>query len=416
MVAMLARLTLTLASALCACDGDDRPEVPIDSDSGDVAVPPDAPSGPTRCEESAGKQDFDRDGFTPTSGDCDDCDAARGPGALDVPGDGVDQDCDGADAVGPAASCDDALDADGDEDGIAIDDVARALGLCAKAREGRPGLIEARWLRLDGSERLADIRQAWLPPRFGARVMPREGGRMLVLSTGVARDLSDDAYTPACDVFSGARGATSTWPGGVPLPKGFPHASSVCDEPRIDPAARAYDDVGLELLLRAPSNAVALAFDSILFSAAYPDFLCAPSSDGFVALLEDAPERFADGNVLVDAENDPVGADSSLLTVCARARRGAREVACTDAILLEGTGYARAESTCAPRAAGDDDVGGAATGWLRTTVRVAPGSTFTLRFHLWDAGDPLLDTTIALDHLRFLTTPVDERAPATMRE
>ena len=48
--------------------------------------------------------DLDRDGSSALlgGGDCDDLDASRHPGAIDVPGDGIDQDCDGADAVAPA--------------------------------------------------------------------------------------------------------------------------------------------------------------------------------------------------------------------------------------------------------------------------------------------------------------------------
>jgi arylsulfatase A-like enzyme len=45
--------------------------------------------------------DLDRDGASKIlgGGDCDDLDAARNPGALDTPADGIDQDCDGTDAA-----------------------------------------------------------------------------------------------------------------------------------------------------------------------------------------------------------------------------------------------------------------------------------------------------------------------------
>jgi hypothetical protein len=48
--------------------------------------------------------DLDRDGSSALlgGGDCDDLDPDRHPGALDAPGDGIDQDCDGADAIAAA--------------------------------------------------------------------------------------------------------------------------------------------------------------------------------------------------------------------------------------------------------------------------------------------------------------------------
>ena len=43
--------------------------------------------------------DDDNDGFTVAEGDCDDTDYTVYPGAVDIPGDGIDQNCDGEDAV-----------------------------------------------------------------------------------------------------------------------------------------------------------------------------------------------------------------------------------------------------------------------------------------------------------------------------
>src|SRR5262249_22118117 len=46
-----------------------------------------------------GDLDLDGDGFTPNQGDCNDADPSIHPGAVDIPGDGIDQDCNGRDAV-----------------------------------------------------------------------------------------------------------------------------------------------------------------------------------------------------------------------------------------------------------------------------------------------------------------------------
>ena len=51
--------------------------------------------------------DDDGDGLSENQGDCDDTNPSIRPGILDVPGDGIDQDCDGADAIDPLTTDDD---------------------------------------------------------------------------------------------------------------------------------------------------------------------------------------------------------------------------------------------------------------------------------------------------------------------
>lgn len=63
--------------------------------------------------------DDDGDGFSENQGDCNDADASINPGAIDIPGDGIDQDCDGVDPVDPNTVDDDGdgvSEADGDCD------------------------------------------------------------------------------------------------------------------------------------------------------------------------------------------------------------------------------------------------------------------------------------------------------------
>ncbi len=92
----IAAALATAALASCVAPGgpgeDSGGESATDTKP-DTADPPD--SGDSGDSGEVG--DPDGDGFTRAQGDCDESDASVGPGATELPGDGIDQDCDGSD-------------------------------------------------------------------------------------------------------------------------------------------------------------------------------------------------------------------------------------------------------------------------------------------------------------------------------
>jgi hypothetical protein len=410
-VSACAYIGLLLVGLLAAaCDGGEKPPRPPTGVGGDGGVElPDA-GPPLDCTKTGPDQDADRDLFSPNSGDCDDCKAAVNPHALDIPDNGVDDDCKGGDATALEPPC------DGDLEATSVDgeDIARTLGLCRVVSKGSRdyGVISARLATLDREEQIEDSRQVWLPQRFGT-LSPASGSRLVVLSTGVARDLSVDSYTEGCDTFDSERVGLG-WTLAHAPPPGFPKDSSECEGVTSTDVA-GYNAISLELEVRAPSNAKAFTFDSIFFTYEYPYFVCEQFNDFFAVFADPAPSDSEDDNVLFDENGDAIGVNSGLLQVCRKESGVARDIDCAlGPDLLAGTGYDRDESTCVSET--DDkleDRGGASTGWLRTSVPIKPSQFMTLRFVLWDSGDPLLDSTVVLDNFQWVVKDAPSDAVTT---
>jgi hypothetical protein len=351
------------------------------------------------CAERGPDGDDDGDGFTPRQGDCNDCSGQINPGAYEIPGNDYDEDCDGS-----AASEEEACDATLALDSADARDAARALGLCRFVREDslRWGVISAAYRRLAGDAELDGALQTGILPAFGAAV-PRAGARMLALSSGVARAPGQPGFGEDCGTFYDACGcAPSDGPcraacrPGSPSPAGYPKQSTECAPGPVVDEPRVYNDVVLELRIRVPSNARSLAFDSVLYTHEYPESVCLPFNDTFVALLSPRAAGVVDDNIVFDEAGNAVTVNTSLFSVCTPGSHGGRTFSCPGGTtLLADTGFDEPSPGCAGSAATASP--GGSTGWLHTTSPVTPGSVITMRWALWDALDPYVDSTVLLD-------------------
>lgn len=393
------------ASLLSACSvGTSRPAP--DSGSGEVqdaggggrdAGPVTRPdTGPPGCNPFAPipGMDQDGDGFRPEDGDCDDCSAAANPGAFDYPGNGADEDCSGADATLEALRCDSALAIDSSD----ARDAARAIGLCSFTDEGsrRWGVISARFTRADGGGDMDSPLQVGILTGFGV-ISPPAGAALLALSSGIARAPGQPGYTSECDHFGGTIFGFPAPPDSTPFPPGFPVESPACPGVSTGPVFNA---AALEVRVRVPTNARSLSFRSNFYTYEYPEYICSEYNDFFVTLMQPRPDGLTNDNIVFDAEGNLVSVNTSLLEVCPPGTHGGRSFPCSQGTAqLSGTGF-DGTAVCGTESFFGTTIGQsarAATGWLRTSAPVRGGEIITLRFTVWDSGDPSLDSTVLID-------------------
>lgn len=266
-------------------------------------------------------------------------------------------------------------------------------------------MIDARFVGASGTGTVeSPTEQAGMLPTFGAAV-PREGGALLALSSGIARAPGQPGYTEECDHFTSTPPplVIGPWTNGAAPPAGYPKESSSCASSGtggglFDPGTQIFNQIALELRIRTPTNASSFSFDSNFYSYEYPDFICSAFNDFFVVLKEPLPENITDGNIVFDSNGDPIGVNNGLLDVCVPGTHGGKTFACTQGTdLLQGTGFGAGEATCAENLLSGPQ-SGAATGWLNTSAPVAKGRIIKLRFAIWDTADATLDSTVLVDN------------------
>jgi len=289
----------------------------------------------------------------------------------------------------PDGPCDDGISASTDDPF----DGARAVGLCKLASgDDDWGVIDAEWVRVDGSDAINvsgyDIGHGVLH-RFGDRVQPREGERVLVLSSGTARLPGQLGYESPTGFDKGYTG---------PSPEGYPKESPACEGVVT---GETHDDVALEITLRAPPGAQSFGFDFNFFTYEWPDWVCSQFNDFFVALLQPPLDGLPDGNISFDQLGNSVSVNMAFVRVC-------------DCV----GGPPCGAPPLTPVIAYDCELGSdqlsdtgfeerAATGWLVTKAPVEPDQVIKLRWGVYDSGDGVLDSTTVIDHFRWLGDPAD---------
>lgn len=254
---------------------------------------------------------------------------------------------------------------------------ARAIGLCAP-EEGASdpwGLLNARYTSPDGTGIMATASHGLLSA-FGAQVNPLDGERLLALSSGTARAPSDPGYESPSGAEMGTTGTA---------PPGFPVDFAGCGNSGGS-SKTTYDGAALELTIRAPKTAKSMRFNVNFYTYEFPDYVCSEFNDFFVVLQSPAPQGAKSGNVAFDSMGNPISVNNAFVEVCEPQTAEGKNFPCSLGTgQLTGTGFEEH----------------AATGWLEVVSPVQPGSTFTLRFAIWDAGDPVLDSTVLIDDIRF---------------
>jgi hypothetical protein len=166
-----------------------------------------------------------------------------------------------------------------------------------------------------------------------------------------------------------------------------------------------------------PLNAQGFQFDFNFYSGEWPEYVCTPFNDSFVAWLKSAAFTGKNGdlNISYDAKGNPVSVNNAFFETCtSNAPTG-----CCASQGMGGCGGPTGTAMCVNGPGGlagtgfEDDgtycqnpsTGGGSTGWLTTTAPAKPGEVITIQFIIWDTGDVNWDSSVLLDNFKWIKGP-----------
>jgi hypothetical protein len=224
------------------------------------------------------------------------------------------------------------------------------------------------------------------PPPFP----PREGDKLVILSSGIA----DELPTPGAFVSTGIGfGATPLPP---PIQTNMVSATETCyDDPGLvgtgdcsntiqaqwDQGNGSFDYAEMRISATVPLGTFGFSYDFAMFSAEYPVYYQTQFNDMYIAWLES--EQWT-GNVSFDDMGNPISLNAGFLDYKDAPNPFDCPAPCT-----------------APELQGTAMEGHAGTRWLTTTAGVTPGEQMELVLGVFDLSDSVLDTVILLDNFQW---------------
>lgn len=262
--------------------------------------------------------------------------------------------------------------------GLTAAELANAMGACA------PSLTAAAFRLSDGSApdqtalgQMSDSQSAILDAFGTGGMLPTAGGAMAALSSGTAREPGQNGWVAPelGSTFHGPNAGPSEY---LSAHGGAFQSFPACPSISLD----LYDSINLRLTFNVPPSATRLAFDWRLVVSDFPEWLCSPFTDFFLAIVTTGHSESlpADRNAAIDSLGRAPSVDSPDMVICDGCGGG------SDA--LTGTGYGTTDA--------------AATEWHTAFVPVVGSETLVIDFMVFDVADGTFDSLVLLDGLRWL--------------
>ncbi|MBR4986715.1 MAG: choice-of-anchor L domain-containing protein [Proteobacteria bacterium] len=358
-----------------------------------------------------GMEDYDGDGISICGGDCCDIKAQCPnvsdaklvrPGFYEVPGNNIDDNCNGRtdESVTTCAATYSQGNNLGNVDNrnYAGLQLAHAMDICDDASVMGYGLVSATVQSLN-SNILGNTLMSYAInvfsqlPNKNPVIKPKSGSTFAGISSGsfYVTELSHSN-----DFIEG---------GTIPPKYHSAHGNSLQSHPQCSTSNNINDSVDLKLTLKAPINATGFQFDFRFYSHEYPEYVCTPYNDFFIALLGSKALGIpADTNIVFDKNGAPVSINNAFFTSC-------EPIYCSSSCLPVYSSCTGGKCMTAYGACPDGTAdlaawggGGGATAWLTTKAPVIGGETFTLDFIIWDTDDDAFDSAAIIDNFRWITT------------